>query len=65
MFLSKKMAELERSHNELEKLNYTLNNIIEFFKVFNTNEEALNIVQNKSDKTKNSKSLLAALKHLI
>lgn len=26
MFLSKKMAELERSHNELEKLNYTLNN---------------------------------------
>jgi 6-phosphogluconate dehydrogenase len=48
-----------------DDVNYTLNNIIEFFKVFNTNEEALNIVQNKSDKTKNSKSLLAALKHLI
>ena len=48
-----------------DDINYTLTNIIEFFKVFNTNEEALNIVQNKSDKTKNSKSLLAALKHLI
>ena len=48
-----------------DDVNYTLNNIIEFFKVFNTNEEALNIVQNKSDKTKKSKSLLAALKHLI
>jgi len=48
-----------------DDINYTLTNIIEFFKVFNTNEEALNIVQNKSDKTKKSKSLLAALKHLI
>ena len=48
-----------------DDINYSLNNIIEFFKVFNTNEEALNIVQNKSDKTKKSKSLLAALKHLI
>ena len=48
-----------------DDINYTLNNIIEFFKVFNTNKEALNIVQNKSDKTKKSKSLLAALKHLI
>ncbi len=48
-----------------DDLSYALNNIIEFFKVFNNNEEALNIIQNKSNKTKKSKSLLAALKHLI
>ena len=48
-----------------DDLSYALNNIIEFFKVFNNNEEALNIIQNKSNKVKNSKSLLAALKHLI
>jgi len=48
-----------------EDLNYALDNITEFFKVFNNNEEALNIIHNKFNKTKKSKSLLTALKHLI
>lgn len=48
-----------------DDIEYSLTNIIEFLKVMNTSDEALNIIRSKSDKTKNSKSLLAALKHLI
>ena len=48
-----------------DDLEYSLTNIIEFLKVMNTSDEALKIIKNKSDKTKNSKSLLTALKHLI
>ena len=48
-----------------DDIEYSLTNIIEFLKVMNTSDEALKIIKNKSDKTKNSKSLLTALKHLI
>lgn len=50
------------STNDLEN---TILKIAEFIRVYNENEEALNIVKEKSAKAKTSKSLLNALKHII
>lgn len=50
------------STNDLQN---TILKIAEFISVYNENEEALNIVKEKSAKAKTSKTLLNALKHII